>query len=146
MNPTLVYLTQTDTTVGFLSQDSTKLEQIKDRYSKKGFIISVDSFKTLKTFTRVPQQHKNTIRRSKKTTFVYSRDLAIRVVKDTQHSSFLKRVKWMYSTSANKTKSKFDEDYARAKADVILYSKTDFNEKNPSKLIKCGKITKRRLR
>ncbi len=146
MNPTLVYLAQTDTTVGFLSQDSTKLEQIKNRSGKKGFIVSVDSFKTLKTFTRVPKKYKNTIRRSKKTTFVYPHNLAIRVVKDRRHLSFLKRVKWMYSTSANKTDNKFDEDYAIAKADVILYNKTDFNEKNPSKLIKCGKITKRRLR
>ena len=91
MNPTVVYLVQTDTTVGFLSRDGDKLNQIKNRRGKKGFIVSVDSFKTLKTILRVPQIHKKMVRRSKKTTIVYPNNKAVRVVKDMEHLKFLKK-------------------------------------------------------
>ena len=146
MNPTLVYLAQTDTTVGFLSQDSSKLEQIKNRVDKKGFIISVDSFSTLKTFTRIPKIHRKMVRRAKKTTIVYQNNLAIRVVRDKEHLRFLKKIKWAYSTSSNSTGCEFEENFAKNNADVIIYNKYGFNEKISSKIVKCGKITKRRLR
>ncbi len=146
MNPTVVYLTQTDTTVGFLSQNSKKLNRIKNRKEKKGFIISVDSLKTLKTFLRVPQIHKKMIRRAKKTTVVYPNDLAIRVVKDREHLKFLKKIKWTYSTSSNLSGCGFDENFAKDNSDIIIHNRFGFDEKNPSKIIKCGKISKRRLR
>ncbi len=146
MNPALVYLAQTDTTAGFLSQDSEKLKRIKNRVDKKRFIISVDSLKTLKTFTRVPKIHKKMIRRAKKTTIVYQNNQAIRVIKDKEHLKFLKKIKWAYSTSSNRAGCEFEENFAKDKADIIIYSKYGFREKNSSKIIKCGKITKRRLR
>ena len=91
MNPDLVYLAQTETTAGFLSQNATALARIKNRPSGKSFLISVDSFQTLRSFTRVPRQHKNHIRRAKKTTFAYPCGLAIRVVKDKAHLQFLQK-------------------------------------------------------
>ncbi len=146
MNPAVVYLAQTDTTVGFLSQNSSKLKSIKNRRGKKGFIISVDSFKTLKTFLRVPKNHKKMLRRVKETTIVYPNNQAIRVVKNKEHLKFLKKIKWAYSTSSNPSGFGFDESFAKESADVIIYTKSGFDEKNPSKIIKCGKISKRRLR
>ena len=50
MNPTKIYLTQTDTTVGFLSQDYKKLNKIKKRPFNKKILIEVDSLNTLKKF------------------------------------------------------------------------------------------------
>ena len=146
MNPAIIYLAQTDTTVGFVSQNQEKLIHVKSRKGKKGFIISVNSFKTLKEFTRVPQNYKKMIRRSKRSTMVYPNNLAIRVVKDKEHLKFLNKIKWSYSTSSNLSGSTFREDFAREKADVIIYNKLGFNEKNPSSIIKCGKIRKRKLR
>jgi len=146
MNPALVYLTQTDTTAGFLSQNEKKLKKIKNRVDKKRFIISVDSLKTLKTFTRVPRADKKMIRRAKKTTIVYPNNQAIRVVKDKNHLRFLKKVRWAYSTSSNRAGCEFEESFAKKSADVIIYDKYGFSEKKSSMIIKCGKITKRRLR
>ncbi len=146
MNPSVVYLAQTDTTVGFLSQNDKRLKEIKSRRDKKGFIVSVDSLQTLKTFTRVPQIHKKMLRRAKKITIVYPNNLAIRVVKDKEHLKFLKKLRWLYSTSSNPSGCGFKESFAREKSDVIVFDKFGFGEKNPSKIIKCGKITKRRLR
>ncbi len=146
MNPTVVYLAQTDTTVGFLSQDSARLAYIKKRDVKKKFIISIDSFKTLKTFVRVPQKHKKMIRRASRLTVVYPNNQALRVVKDTRHLKFLKKIKWLYTTSANQTNSRFDAVFAKQNVDVVVYDGLEFFEKNPSTIIKCGKMVKRRLR
>jgi tRNA A37 threonylcarbamoyladenosine synthetase subunit TsaC/SUA5/YrdC len=146
MNPAVIYLAQTDTTVGFLSQNKEALLHVKKRDAKKEFIISVDSFKTLKNFTRIPQKYKKQIRRAKKTTIVYPKNIAIRVVKDKEHLKFLKKIKWAYSTSSNPSGKEFRIDFAQEKADVIVYDKIDLSEKNPSIIIKCGKISKRRLR
>jgi len=146
VNPAVVYLTQTDTTAGFLSKSKERLIYVKERDNKKEFIISVDSFQTLKNFTRIPQKHKSFIRRAKKTTIIYPKNLAIRVVKSKEHLRFLKKMKWSYSTSSNQTGQSFQLDFAKKKADVIIYDKSGFNEKNPSIIIKCGKIEKRRLR
>ena len=146
MNPTQVYLTQTDTTVGFLSQNSAQLAQIKHRDKHKPFLISVDSLQTLKTLTRVRKVHKKMIRRSSKTTFVFSDTLAIRVVKDQEHLKFLKKIKWAYSTSSNESGKAFDLHFALEHADTILYTKSGFEEKEASCIIKCGRISKRRLR
>ena len=74
MNPDLVYLAQTETTAGFLSQNAEVLVQTKNRPSGKAFLMSVDSLKTLQTLTRVPCFYKQKIRHAKKTTFVYSCD------------------------------------------------------------------------
>ena len=146
MDPTKVYLAQSDTTVGFLSQNSEKLREIKNRASKKPFIISVDSFETLKKFVRVPKNHRRFIRKSKKTTFVYPKNIAIRVVKDKNHLNFLKKIKWCYTTSANPSGGAFCLDFAKENADVVVEDERGFFEDTPSKIIKCGKISKRRLR
>jgi tRNA A37 threonylcarbamoyladenosine synthetase subunit TsaC/SUA5/YrdC len=146
MNPDLVYLAQTETTAGFLSQNTDALSRIKNRPSGKPFLISVDSLQTLRSFTRVPKQHKNRVRRAAKITFVYPCALAIRVVKDEEHSQFLRKFKWSYSTSSNPSGQGFDEAFATEKADVILFTCKGFFEDKPSSIYKLGKRKMRKLR
>ena len=146
MNPALVYLAQTETTAGFLSHNSNALCAIKNRPQGKSFLISVDSLKTLQTFTRIPHQHKKYVRKSSKTTFAYPRGLAIRVVKDAEHLSFLKKLKWSYSTSSNESGKHFDEAFALQKADAIVFTCKGFFEDTPSTIVKLGKTKMRKLR
>ena len=146
MNPDLVYLAQTETTAGFLSQNAEALCDIKNRPLGKPFLISVDSFKTLQTFTRVFKAHKKYVRRAKKTTFAYPCGLAIRVVKDQQHLQFLRKLTWSYSTSSNISGGTFDEAFALHKADVIIYTQQGFFESTPSSIFKLSKKYLKQLR
>jgi tRNA A37 threonylcarbamoyladenosine synthetase subunit TsaC/SUA5/YrdC len=146
MNRNKIYLAQTDTTVGFLSQDSKRLSQIKKRDANKPFLIEVDSLKRLKEFTRVPNGYKNMVRRAKKVTFVFPKGIAVRVVKDEEHLKFLKKFGWMYSTSANLSQKRYDDDFALANADIVVRDRRGFFEGKPSKIIKIGQKSSKRLR
>lgn len=138
LNQQLVYLVQTETTVGFLSQNSEKLSSSKQRNKKQAFIKCVDSLESLKEFTRVPKKFKNLVRRSKKTTYIYPNNQAIRVVQDIEHLKFLKKIHWAYSSSANITKKNFEENYAKQKADIIVEDARGFFESEPSRMVKIN--------
>jgi tRNA A37 threonylcarbamoyladenosine synthetase subunit TsaC/SUA5/YrdC len=146
MNPNKIYLVQTDTTVGFLSQNREKLNKIKNRKIDKPVLREVDSFKTLKSFVRAPDKYKKMIRRAKKTTFIYPNGESFRVVKDNTHLEFLKKFKWMYSTSANKTGERFDERWAKEKADIIVEDKRGFFEGEASKIYKINNKRIKKIR
>jgi len=146
LNQQLVYLVQTETTAGFLSQNSFALATSKQRNKKQPFIRCVDSLKTLKEFTRVPKKFRNRVRRSNRTTFVYTNGEALRVVKDEEHLKFLKKLKWAYSSSANLTLKTFKESYAKQKADIIVEDSRGFFESSPSNMRKINNKTTRRLR
>ena len=146
MNPDRVYLAQTETTAGFLSQNSDALACIKNRPEGKLFLISVDSLQRLKTFTRVPKAYKNSVRRAQKSTFVYPCGLAIRVVKGEAHLQFLKKLKWSYSTSSNPSGKGFDKEFAEEKADVIVFTCKNFFEDKPSSILRLGQRKMRKLR
>jgi len=146
MNPRLIYLVQTDTTVGFLSQNSDKLSCIKQRDKNQLFLTCTDSLKTLEEFTRVPNKFKKQIRRSKTTTYIYPNNKAIRVIKDEVHLIFLKKLSWTYSSSANLTKKTFKMDYAKQKADIIVEDSRGFFESKPSNLMKINNIKVQKLR
>jgi len=115
-----VFLTQTDTTIGFVSQNVEKLTQIKQRPPHKHYIKAVNSLQTLKTFTRVPSSHKNRVRRAKKTTFIMPTGHSYRVIQDPQHLLLLNRLTWVYTTSANLSDQPYDETFAKEAADVII--------------------------
>ena len=119
MQPNL-YLTQTDTTIGFVSQDPKKIDKAKKRKPNKHYIQVVNSLETLKQFSRVPNKYKNQVRRAKRTTFIMPNGMSFRVVKDTEHNLLLDRLKWVYSSSANLSGAEYDETYARDNAEVIL--------------------------
>ncbi len=146
MDPTKLYLAQTDTTAGFLSQDAKKLAEAKKRSSAKPFLIAVDSFATLKKFTRVPKRHKNLVRRAKKVTFVYPNNKALRVVKDRDHLTFLSKLSWAYSTSANRSGKDFDEEWARSIADVVVEDSRGLFAGRASRIVKLGKRRRGKLR
>lgn len=141
-----VILTQTDTTVGFLSQNSQQLYEIKSRVSTKPFIKVYPSFQDfLNSGNRVPQEQKNRIRRAKKTTFIV-KNRAFRIAPTYLHSSVLNRSQWFYSTSANQSGKSFERDFATTKADIIIEDKNGLSENSSSKLIKINSVAKRRLR
>ncbi len=141
-----VILTQTDTTVGFLSQDAQRLREIKSRADAKPFITVYKSFQALKAAgIRLPNREKSAIRRAKKTTFIV-KNRAFRVAQDTLDSSILRTTVWNYSTSANESGKNFSLSFCEAKADIIVQNRDGLFEGSASRLIKLNNHTKERLR
>ena len=139
-----VFLTQTDTTIGFVSQNADKLTQIKQRPPHKYYIKAVNSLQTLQTFTRVPTKHKNRVRRAKKTTFVMPNMHSYRVVQDKHHLLLLNRLSWAYTTSANLSNETYNETFAKEMADIIIEPLNITEE--VSEIIKLGKYSLKRIR
>ena len=135
----MVYLVQTDTTVGFLSDSKEELAKVKNRPLSLPFITTVSSLKKLKKLRRVPKNHKKLIRKAKKTTFIFDKKLSIRVIKDKRHKKFVDRFEYIYSSSANRHKMSFDLNYAKEQADAIIYDTKEFYIKKASRLVKLGK-------
>ena len=147
MDSNKVYLVQTDTTVGFLSNDSYKLSIIKQRNPNQKILRTVDSFKTLQQLIRVPNRFKKRVRNSTKTTFIYPNKESFRVVdKNSKHQSFLKKHNILYSTSANLTKQEFNEEFAINSADVVLFTKEGFSNTGSSKIYRLSKSAITRIR
>jgi tRNA A37 threonylcarbamoyladenosine synthetase subunit TsaC/SUA5/YrdC len=147
MQSNLIYLTQTDTTVGFLSSDDKKLTKIKQRDNNKKILQVVDSFKTLQKYTRVPNKYKKMVRNSKKTTFIYPNNRAFRVIpKDSFHHRFVSKFKILYSTSANKTNCDFDFDFAFSRCDIALFNQHKFKQTNSSKIFRLYKNNYKKIR
>ena len=147
MNPNLVYLVQTDTTIGFSSINDEKLSNIKQRDKNQKILKTVDSFDTLKNFTRVPKKYRNMVRKSNKTTFIYPNLDSFRVVnKDSHFFDFIKKFKILSSTSANKTKENFEYKFASQKSDVEVINNLGFFETSSSKIYKIGKNNLNKIR
>ena len=141
-----VILVQTDTTVGFLSQDAEKLRAIKSRSATKPFIKVYKSFHALTDDNkRVPNKYKNRVRRAKRTTFIV-KNIAFRVADDKLASAFLRASQWNYSTSANKSGENFSRDFCEEKADIIIEDKHGLFQGDASALCKINNKKIRRLR
>ena len=138
-------LAQTDTTVGFLSQDAKKLADIKERSPQKPFLKNFFRFRELKKSIRLPQNRKKEIRRAKKTTYIV-KNQAFRVARFPASSALFRNAGWFYSTSANKSGEKFDYNFAKEKADIIVINEVGLFESEASRLIKCNDRKKVRLR
>lgn len=147
MNKELVYLVQTDTTVGFSSSSHEKLSDVKQRPRSKKILHTVDSFKTLNKHTRVPKKHRNQVRRAKKSTFIYPNLKSFRVINKSHFFyDFIHKFSILYSSSANKTGNVFDKDFAFKHANIIIEDKNNFYEASASKIIKLTKSSQKRLR
>ncbi|MDD2888744.1 MAG: Sua5 YciO YrdC YwlC family protein [Aliarcobacter sp.] len=147
MDSSLVYLVQTDTTVGFSSLNDEKLSLIKQRPTSKKILHTVDSFKTLTQYTRVPKNFRKRVRNSKKTTFIYPNTKSFRVVsKDSDFYDFIHKFNILYSTSANKTGESFDKDFAIIGANIVVEDKRSFYETKASTIIKLSKKTMKIVR
>ena len=137
MQDPTVYLTQTDTTIGFVSQDAARLDTIKGRPAHKQYIRAVDSLATLKMFTRVPLVHRNRLRRARKITFVFRDGPAFRLIRDPRHLALIGKLQWAFTTSANRSGEAFDETWARSVADVTIEPITSVPSR-PSVILKLG--------
>ncbi len=146
MNASTVYLTQTDTTVGFVSQDNISLSLAKQRNINQPSIICVSSHQKQKKLARVPKKFRKKVRRTKQTTFLYSNKKAIRVVKSGEHHAFLKKFFFQYSSSANKNNANFKLDYAKKHSDVWIETFSGYKEQRASSILKLGKNKIHKLR
>ncbi|MCK9455090.1 MAG: hypothetical protein WCY51_07575 [Sulfurimonas sp.] len=141
-----VILTQTDTTVGFLSQDKAKLYEIKSRPQAKPFIKVYRDFKSfIEDGNRVAKNRKNMVRRSKKTTFIMG-DFSFRVAASTLDSQIFRNTPWFYSTSANRSGERFERVFCESKADIIIQDINSLVERDSSSLIKINRKKRRKLR
>ena len=139
-------LSQTDTTVGFLSQDAQKLYEIKSRQTSKPFLKVYQSFKAfLNQNNRIPHKRKNLVRRSKKTTFIV-KNKAFRIAPLALDSQVLRSLSWGYSTSANESGKHFDPLFCEYKADIIIEDARGLYESGSSSLIQINNTKKTRLR
>lgn len=144
MRSDLIYLVQTDTTVGLLSQDREKLNRVKKRGINQKVLREVESLKTLQDFSRVPKRFRRRVRRAKKTTFIIKEE-AFRVVSG-EHLNFLRKFKWMFSTSANETGKSFEKEWAIQKADVIVIDKRGLFEGEASTILKVNNSKLKKIR
>lgn len=141
-----ILLTQTDTTVGFLSQEAKKLYEIKSRDTTKPFLKVYPNFHNfLQDKNRIPSSMKNLVRRSKKTTFIV-KNRAFRIAASPLHSQILRQLQWSYSTSANESGKHFQREFCEAKADIIIEDSKGLYETQSSSLLKINSVAKRRLR
>ncbi len=140
----LLFLSDTDTTIGFLSQSQIRLNEAKRRPASKNYITALPSLKELKKRHRIPKTHHKRLRRSKKESYILPSGNSYRIIKDTRHLLLLKRLGWVYTSSANLSNSAYDEKYARECADIVV-EKLGKPQK-PSTLYLLGKEKLKRLR
>lgn len=144
----MIYLAQSDTTAGLLSQDKASLNALKGRDENKPCVITVASLGVLKDFARVPKGHKKLVRRAKKTSFIYTNGLCLRCVKDARHAAFLASSfagSWAYSTSANEHGKDFDINWAKNVADVV-FDADILSQGKGSAIFKLGKKAIKKIR
>lgn len=140
-----ILLAQTDTTVGFLSQNSKRLEEIKMRSGDKPFLKVYAELKNLSCDIRIPPLHKHRVRHSKKTTFVV-KNQAFRYVSTPEHAALIKPYRWLYSTSANESGKSFDETFCRSVSDVIIEDYRGLQEQSASKIFLLNPTHLKQLR
>ena len=141
----LVYLVQSDTTIGLLSKDSEKLNALKGRPKNQSVLIESADFSTLKAWCARPTLLKTSLEISAKTTFIYPNSKAVRVIRG-RHGDFLNRFKTLYSTSANLTQCAYDKEIASNLADVIVSDERGLFESSSSKIFRLYKDKKVRIR
>ncbi len=140
-----VVLIQTDTTVGFVSQNARRLAQIKSRSPEKPFLKTYASFSDFKKEGRIPAAFRRHVRRSEKTTYVV-KSKAFRIVAEGSYHLFLRPFGWAYSTSANASGATFDEHFARTHADLVVEDYRGFVETEPSRICKINHRKQQRIR
>ncbi|MEA3455433.1 MAG: Sua5 YciO YrdC YwlC family protein [Campylobacterota bacterium] len=141
-----VFLTQTDTTTGFVSQSAGRLTQVKQRPPHKHYIKALPSLWALKSLVRVPERHKNRIRRSRQTTFIFPNGDSYRIIKEKYHLSLIQKLGWAYTTSANLSGESFDLNFADDAADIIVGYPNKKNIKSASAILKLNNIRLKRIR
>ena len=139
-----IFLTQTDTTVGFVSQNSCRLTQVKERPPNKHYIRAVNSLRTLTHFTRIPSSHKKRVRRARRTTFIMPSGDSFRLIRERGHLLLINRLTWAYTTSANLSGEPYDEAFAKEAADIVITPLQ--TKRNASAIYRLGKNRLKRIR
>jgi tRNA A37 threonylcarbamoyladenosine synthetase subunit TsaC/SUA5/YrdC len=140
-----VFLTQTDTTIGFVSQNANQISRIKQRPSHKNYIKALPSLKALKKQTPVPNKYKNLVRRAKKTSFIIKGN-SYRIIRNHPHTLLLKRLGWAYTTSANLSGESYNEEFAKKSADVMVSFPNTQKSLYASKIYQLGCCRIKRVR
>jgi len=138
-------LTQTDTTVGFVSQNAEALARSKSRPLEKPFLKTFDSFRSFKRTGRIPAHFKQELRRAVKRTYVV-KGQAIRIVATGAYHTLLRPYGWLYSTSANASGGRFKPGFALAQADCIIEDARGLFEDVPSNIYTISRTRKQRIR
>jgi len=139
----VIYLVQTNTTVGFLSQNLEKLNKIKKRPSNKKFLKVVSKYSLL---PRIPKKYRKRVRKTPNNNTYVIKNEAYRVITESHHKEFLKKFKWMYSSSANESGKNFEETFAIKNADILVIDKRGYFESEPSKIFKISKNKIKKIR
>lgn len=141
----MLFLAQSDTTVGFLSKEPEVINRAKGRRTSQAVIQTFPDFKSLSY--RIPKKYRRRVRMMQKTTFVLSTDIAFRVVPFTQaHYKLLAKTGPLFSSSANAAAKTFDMVFAHARADVVVTDYRGLQEKRSSKMLRLGKTRLRSIR
>jgi len=140
-----VLLLQTDTTVGFVSQDAAALARCKSRPPSKPFLKTFASLAAYKREGRIPGRFKREVRRAAKTTYVV-KNRAFRIVPEGSYHFILRPYGWLFSTSANAAGRRFDPAFAFEKADAVIEDARGLYEDTPSNIYKLNNRKKRRIR
>ncbi len=145
MRPDLVYLVQTDTTAGFLSQSKERLAKAKGRPLNLPFLKAVARLSALRECGRTPSKFKNMVRRSRRRSFILPNGTSFRVVSG-RHRDFIEKFGWCYSTSANRHGEPFDEKYSLDHCDVVVESKEGFHSAKASEIWRLGREKRLKIR
>lgn len=140
-----ILLAQTDTTVGFLSQDAKRLEEIKMRPEGKPFLKVYADLHRLRNDIRIPINHRHRVRHSRKTTFIV-KNQAFRYVSDNEHGRLIRRYGWLYSTSANESGKQYDPDFCKNICDWCIEDSRGLYESSSSKIYALTQTRLRRIR
>lgn len=140
-----VILAQTDTTIGFLSQDSDELVRLKGREEGKPFLKVFASLSTLQKNIRIPLKYHSWVRHAQRTTFVI-KNQAVRYVSDPSHSRLIQKYGWLYSTSANQSGCAYDRDFCITHSDIIVEDSRGFFSSSPSKIYRLTSTQSKKLR
>ncbi|WP_292656419.1 Sua5 YciO YrdC YwlC family protein [Nitratifractor sp.] len=140
----LLFLSDTDTTVGFISKDARRIDRAKQRPPSKHYITALPSLRSLTTLTRIPRSHRRRIRRRRHESYILPSGHSYRIVHNARHLLLLKRLGRAYTSSANLSDAPYEEAYARQAADVIVEPLGP--PRAPSRIYRLGRQKMKRLR
>ena len=133
--------------MGFVSQNSDRLDHIKKRPPQKPYIKALPSLQSLNSLTRVPEKFKNRVRRAKKSTFIFPDGHSYRIIRDSMHLRLIQKLGWAYTTSANPGGKPFDRLFAEESADVIVgFPLKQKSMQSASKIFRLNNINIKRVR
>ncbi|RDU70841.1 hypothetical protein CQA66_07445 [Helicobacter aurati] len=141
---TLVFLAQTDTTIGFLSKNKQLINQRKGAKENKELLMEFANLQAI--HYRVPVYFRNFIRRAKKTSFIVAKTKSFRVITDSYHYAFLQNLQYLYSSSANPTNKGFDKQFAEQNADISVIDERGLFSAKSSRILQIKGQRIKRIR